>query len=330
VSSTGGGRAARREALLALAGGRDAGAVVLSSFGDVAWYTGGFDVRIDRSGTTGSTVVLVSAAGEWVITNAIEAPRLRAEEPALSGFEIVDHPWTGDDDGVIRLLAGDLPVVRDLDVAPLRRVLDGEAIERYRVLGADLRAVFDAVEGELRPATTELEAAAMVAAAAWRVGGHTPVLLVAGADRIPRYRHPLPTAAPLGGRAMLVACLERGGLYASLTRFVDLGGGPPPGLAVTDELLRRMREEATVAGATLGDAYEACARFYAEAGVADEVTRHHQGGIAGYASREVIARPGDQTVIEPGMAFAWNPSVTGAKSEETFVLGVGGSTEVLT
>lgn len=324
------GRAARREALLALAGARDAGAVVLSSFGDVAWYTGGFDVRIDRSGSTGSTVVVVSAAGEWVVTDAIEAPRLRTEEPALAGMEIVEHPWTSSADAVIRDLSGGEGVVSDLDVAPLRRVLDAEAIERYRALGADLRGVFDAVAAELRPATSELEAAAMVAAAAWRVGGHTPVLLVAGAERIPRFRHPLPTPAPLGGRAMLVACLERGGLYASLTRFVDLGGGLPSELAVTDELLRRLREEATVAGRKLGEAFEDCRRFYAEAGVPDEVTRHHQGGIAGYASREVIARPGDPTVIEPGMAFAWNPSVTGAKSEETFVLGVGGSTEVLT
>ena len=47
---------------------------------------------------------------------------------------------------------------------------------------------------------------------------------------------------------------------------------------------------------------------------------HHQGGPTGYASREVIATPHTAVPIEVGQAFAWNPSITGAKSEETFVL----------
>ena len=320
-------RGARREALLERSEGRP---VVLSSFADVAWYTGGFDVRIDRSGTTGSTVVVVSADGEWVVTDAIEAPRLRAEEPVLAGMEVVEHPWTGSADDVVRDLVGGAPPCTDLDLQPLRMVLDAEAIDGYRALGRDTRAAFDAVAGALDPSMTELEAAARLSSAAWEVGGHTPVLLVAGAERIPRFRHPLPTAAPLGPKAMLVACVERGGRYASLTRFVHFDGASTPELAVTDDLLRRLREEATVEGATLGDAFDACRRFYAEAGHPDEWTRHHQGGIAGYASRERIARPGDPTVLRPGMAFAWNPSVTGAKSEETFVLLEAGVTEVLT
>jgi hypothetical protein len=70
----------------------------------------------------------------------------------------------------------------------------------------------------------------------------------------------------------------------------------------------------------MGEAFDDCVRFYAEAGFPDAWRHHHQGGIAGYRSREVIARPGDATRIEVGQAFAWNPSVTGAKAEETFVL----------
>ncbi len=46
--------------------------------------------------------------------------------------------------------------------------------------------------------------------------------------------------------------------------------------------------------------------------------------MAGYATREVVATPKTGHEIRPGMAFAWNPSITGAKAEETFVLTENG------
>jgi antitoxin VapB len=327
-------RAARRAVLLERAAARGAAGIVLRTFADVAWYTGGFDVRIDRSSPSGSTVVLVTAAGEWVVTDVIEGPRLRDEEPTLVDLDIVEHPWTSSPDEQVRELAGGGLVLEadDVGIADLRMVLDEEAVDRYRILGRDLTAAFEDVAAAVTPETTELEVAGRVAAAAWAVGAHAPVLLVAGADRIPRYRHPLPTPASLGDRVMFVACFERGGLFASSTRYVHFAEPDAElarRLAATDEILRRLREEATAPGRTLGDAFADCRRFYAEAGFAEEWQLHHQGGIAGYRSREAIAKPDDPTVLRPGMAFAWNPSITGAKSEETFVLLEGGSTEVL-
>ena len=327
-------RADRRDALLERAGARGASGVVLRTFADVAWYTGGFDVRIDRSAPSGSTVVLVTLAGEWVITDVIEGPRLRDEEPTLRDLDIVEHPWTAGPDEQVRELAGGGLVLEaeDVGIDDLRMVLDDEAIERYRILGRDLTAAFDEVAASVTPETTELEAAGRLAAAGWAAGVHAPVLLVAGAERIPRYRHPLPTPAPVGDRVMFVAGFERGGLFASSTRFVHFrepDGELARRFAATDEILRRMREEASRPGRTLGEAFADCRRFYAEVGFADEWQLHHQGGIAGYHSREALGRPDEPTVIRPGMAFAWNPSITGAKSEETFVLLEGGSTEVL-
>jgi antitoxin VapB len=131
---------------------------------------------------------------------------------------------------------------------------------------------------------------------------------------------------------MLVASAQRGGLYANLTRIVWFDE-PDPEIArrqaASDEILARMREEATRPGRSLVDAFADCRRFYAEAGFPDEWKLHHQGGITGYASREVIATPHTDVPIETGQAFSWNPSVTGAKSEETFVLTDAGH-EVVT
>ena len=54
-----------------------------------------------------------------------------------------------------------------------------------------------------------------------------------------------------------------------------------------------------------------------------------QGGLTGYASREIIATPQTDQQIRVGQAFAWNPSISGAEVKETFVLTESGP-EMLT
>ncbi len=51
--------------------------------------------------------------------------------------------------------------------------------------------------------------------------------------------------------------------------------------------------------------------------------------MTGYASREIIATQATSQEIRVGQAFAWNPSITGAKAEDTFVLTESGP-EVIT
>lgn len=94
------------------------------------------------------------------------------------------------------------------------------------------------------------------------------------------------------------------------------------------EVLRRMREEAPRPGHSLTDAFANYQRYYAEAGFSDEWRLHHQGGMAAYASREVIATPEISREVRRGQAFVCNPSIIGAKSEETFVL-TGNRPEVI-
>jgi Xaa-Pro dipeptidase len=213
------------------------------------------------------------------------------------------------------------------DLSALRRVLDEEAVARLRAIGADLTAALDEVASALEPGMTEHDAAGRLARAC-RARGLVPTVLLAATDeRIARYRHPLPTEGRLERRAMIVASAQRGGLYANLTWIAWLGEPDPETArrqAACDEILARTREEATRPGRSLAEAFRDVQRFYAEAGYPDEWRLHHQGGITGYASREAIATPHTDVPIEPGMAFAWNPSITGAKAEETFVLTAAG------
>ena len=59
---------------------------------------------------------------------------------------------------------------------------------------------------------------------------------------------------------------------------------------------------------------------YREQCFPDEWQHHHQGGLAGYEARELRALPGATQVLEAGQLLAWNPTIRGAKSEETAVV----------
>jgi Xaa-Pro aminopeptidase len=316
------------------------GALLLRRPANFAWYTGGADNRVDRGDPLGVASLLLTLGSSYVLTDNIEAPRMRAEQ--TPGMEVVEHPWHRGPAALLEELVGSSPIGADFpseigpdvsnEVAPLRTVLDAEAVESYRCLGADAVLAVSEASASLTPDADEIEAAAELAAACRRRGMFSPVLLAASEERLARYRHPIPRGGPLGGRAMLVVCAERGGLFANLTRIVDFQE-PEPETARRQEacveILRRMREEATRPGRTLADAFEECRRFYAEAGFPDGWTDHHQGGTTGYASREVVATPDAREEIRTGQAFAWNPSLEGAKTEETFVLCESGP-EVLT
>ncbi len=311
------------------------GAVLLGFPANFAWYTGGADNRVDHSDPLGVAALLVTLEAEYVVTDDIEAPRMRGEE--IPNFEVVEHPWYEGAASLYRELSSVATLGADFplegawnvseEIAPLRYVLDAEATETYRRAGSETSAAMKGAAASLSPGMTEYEAAANLIAACRKRGLITPVVLVAADERIASYRHPIPRGAPIRHRAMLVVCAELGGLYVSLTRIVHFeepDGDFERRQGACEEILRRMREEATRPSRTLADAFEDCKRFYAEAGFPDEWRLHHQGGMTGYAAREIIAGPDTLQEIQAGQAFAWNPSITGAKAEETFVLADDG------
>lgn len=331
---------ARREELRELMERLGLDALLMRRPANFAWYTDGADNRVDHSDPLGVAGILLTPDAEYAFTDNIEAPRISEEQ--TPEIEVVEYPWHEGPSNLLRELIGggllgtDFSTLesRDVsaDISPLRYVLDADAIERYRKLGADAVAAVAEVAHSSSPSDDEFEAAANLAAACRRRGMFAPVLFAASGRRMKRFRHSIPNGGPLGSRAMLVVCAERGGLFANLTRLVDFD---EPDAETThrqracEEILHRMREEASRPERTLSEAFEDSRRFYAEAGFPDGWRDHHQGGLTGYASREVVATPETHTEIEAGQAFAWNPSLTGAKAEETFILTDAGP-EVLT
>ena len=90
---------------------------------------------------------------------------------------------------------------------------------------------------------------------------------------------------------------------------------------------------ATRPGRSWADALAAGQAAYRDAGFDGEWREHVQGGPVGYLSREFDVVPGSPDgarLITIGSAFAWNPTVRGAKSEDTFVISGDGPAVALT
>jgi Xaa-Pro aminopeptidase len=302
-------------------------ALLMRRTSSFAWATCGAASYINTASTYGEASLLVTAERRFLITNNIEAPRLEREEPSLAGQDWQFHigPWHEPSQAVARLvgkgrLGADDPYPGAVDVsaemARLRHALTPEEGARFRELGRLSGEAMQAAIQTVRPGQTEFEIAASLLETTERRGVQPVVVLVATDDRISAFRHPLPTAKPLERYAMLILCGRLHGLIASITRLVHFG--KMPGDLHHTRPGRRLRE-----------VFAAAAEAYAAAGYPDEWRLHHQGGSAGYEPREVLGTPTAEDVVLAGQAYAWNPSITGAKSEDTILIGESGN-EVLT
>lgn len=311
-----GSSADRLEKQARLARLRDAqgGSILLSSHEALSWYLEGIRTHVSLAGPP-VLAVRAERSGDILFVADNEADRLIAEELLPEDAErIVRVPWWIPP----AVAAAEEPAVPESVVAAeLRAVrasmLPGE-IGRYRALGRETaEALTDALVGA-HPGESEWSTAARVAGYLVARGIDPLVVLVSGAERV-AYRHPLPTGAALGDRAMVVVCGRRHGLIANATRWVGAAVDEEPILAVERAFL-----DASVPGARLDEAFAAGNAGYLRAGFAhDEWRRHHQGGPTGYAGRDPRATAATLDVLVEDQAFAWNPTAPGRKVEDTML-----------
>jgi hypothetical protein len=130
---------------------------------------------------------------------------------------------------------------------------------------------------------------------------------------------------------MMALCAERHGLIVSLSRIVATEGAPydlQERTAANATVFARILE-ATRPGATAPQLYSTLASAYTEVGYPGEELKHHQGGAIGYRAREWVAHPKSSEVVQDREAFAWNPTITGTKIEDT-ALVIDGGIEIVT
>jgi len=325
----------------------DLHAVVLTRRCNFAWLTAGGQNYVNHASETGVASLVVTKDKIVCLTSNIEAGRIAREELDGLPVEVVGFDWWDAQaagkafrellEG--RRFAADVKVAGLPDGAAampaefdrLRWSLLPSEVERYRKIGRVTGEVLEGVCRDFRQGVGEFELASMLSSALWAKGLRPHVVLVAGDDRLDAWRHPIPTAAPIRKRAMAVVCAEAGGLICSATRLVGFGRADP-------QWRQRQRTVCEIdgimicnsrPGKTLGDVFRVAQEAYARFGFPDAWKQHHQGGPTGYRTREAKATPGSALPILPDQAFAWNPSLVAAKSEDTVIVGESGF-EVIT
>lgn len=317
-----------------------------------AWATGGGSSTVLLTAEGGVAEVLVTADDAWILTDEIEAQRLKDEQiphrPGLedSTYKFSINPWAESSkrEAFVREVTGSGKVLSDkpshnisaeFPLSPSlihqRRVLLPTEIERYRQVGQLASGAMTEVLLKAQPTWTEYQLAGAGAEALWSRGLHPALTLTAGDRRLPLYRHPLPSGDTIGRQAMLVFCARGYGLIVSLTRFVCFGG-----LSAADRKLHQAIAEIEAVALNhsqpdtpLNAVYNALAKAYEQHGYPNAIREHHQGGTAGYGAREVVATPETSDRLTANMVIAWNPSLPGAKIEDTFVVNSDNSLENL-
>jgi Xaa-Pro aminopeptidase len=316
-------------------------ALLLRRVSSFAWATCGAASYVNTATTEGAASLLITRDRLYVATNVIEAPRLEQEESlAQQGWEFQISTWGTPLQALQNLvtglsLASDVPFPGSKDISPeitrLRARLTSEEGGRFRELGQLCAETMTAAAQLVRPGLSEFQLAALVGSEAQQRGVQPIVNLIATDERAYRFRHPLPTEKKLAKYAMLILSGRRWGLVCSITRLIHFGPLP-------EDLRRRIFATAQVnatyiahsrPGHNLSEVLTWGQKTYASLGFPEEWQRHLQGGMTGYEPREVLATPASSEIIAQGQVLAWNPTIAGAKVEDTILVGAQ-SNEILT
>jgi Xaa-Pro dipeptidase len=311
--------------------GRQHDAVCLTLVKNFSWITGGLaDSQIAHSSEVGGATIIVTQDGrKFVVAPHSEIPRLMDQALGELGYEPIETKWYAPPPDLYRQLritgtvSSDVPRENCafLDITRLRRELTETEIKKYRCAGLHCAEAVAEITRQIRPGMTERQIEVMTAHALMQRGLRPTVLLIGSDERIYRYRHCLPSDKPVEKYAMVNVCARGWGLVVSTTRFVHFG---PLG----DELQKRLRAAAIVNAhymaalrprRRIADIFEQAKGWYADQEFPGEWEFHHQGGGTGYSEREYIIGPDSEEVVLEHEAFAFNPTVQGAKAEDTVI-----------
>lgn len=305
--------------------------VIISRVANFSWFTGGGNNFVAINTENGASSLLVTNKKLYLLSNNIEANRIKQEELAELKIDDIVCTWHQDNKLVemAKKIAGEkIGIDRQeenleyVDISTLHLPLLDVEIERYKSLGEKVSKIVSDVCYEITPGITENQVAGKLSEYFWSQGLIPVVLLIAADERISNFRHPIATNKKIDNYVMVVVCVYEKGLIVSMTRLVSFG-------KINKEIQKKHSAVceidatfilATIPGKRVGDVFKSGIEAYRKTGFHDEWEKHHQGGPCGYKTRYYRATQLSSEIIKPGYAFAWNPSITGTKSEDTIVV----------
>lgn len=307
--------------------------IVLRRNPNLAWAISG-RVHVPTTIDAACFDLVITQDSVYAVTNAIEAPRLAAEEfPKNLEIKVVQW-WEGRAHGLPSEMtigsdqggAGLVDVGTEVEI--LRSSLD--AYDQERLVDISRRAAL-ALGEAMKVADSndrEIDVAARITEALWRHNLEIAFLGVAGEERVHQFRHPLPTQSLIGGRVSASICAKEKGLIASVTRIVTFGE-----LTATQEneysaLLEVEADllDATIIGNSFASVIDVATSSYGAHGFDEnEWHRHHQGGPTGFMPRDWPATQSSARLMRENQAIAWNPTGRGWKVEETLLTRASGN-----
>ncbi|MCX7706301.1 MAG: M24 family metallopeptidase [bacterium] len=310
---------------------------IINRISNFSWFTGGGNNFVAINTEYGASSLLVTEKKLYLLSNNIEADRMKNEELQGLPFDDIVCVWHKDD-GLFQMaekIAGnkigiDKPDEKFefIDISNLHLPLLDVEIERYRKLGQKVADAVSKVCHEIKPKMTENQVAGKLSEFFWSSGTIPVVLLIAADDRISNYRHPIATDKKIEKYVMVVVCVYEKGLIVSMTRLVAFE-------KLSKDIYKKHRAVCTIdaafisstkAGNSIGDVFKNGIEAYKNTGYPEEWEKHHQGGPCGYRTRYYRATKESSEIIKNGYAFAWNPSITGTKSEDTIIVSEKGPT----
>ncbi len=304
---------------------RNADGALITNVENFAWVTSGARSYVALSDKNGIASVFVTKDESYVISQNPETERLRHEE-LPKNFSVVEYPWFSKLDDMVAQMADGNKILYEEEpefnnfLLRSRTRLGLYEQEKYAKVGEKTARALEKGMRSLTPEMTEIQVKATIESELSKEGLDILLVLVFGDESRSLYRHNLPRNIKIGDKCFVSVCTKMYGLVISATRAVEFKRDKE------FEKQHRVNSQidaeiinASLENALMSQIFFVIEKSYESHGYSEEWRFHHQGGTTGYKTREFIAIPHFPFEVGNGTAFAWNPTISGTKSEDTYV-----------